>query len=665
MMSKKNLFDNPRNIVLRLLILVVLIICAYSIFTYGRIILTSDSATAVVLAESVWKNHSLFPKSWNYAQGDVWTFAGPFSFFSMILYPFMKGSDLSRVTASFLQLILSLIAVVLFYKKGLQSRGYLIAFPLATIFLYGNNFYLIYDACYGGYLFWLPVIVLLLIDLCCSEKTKVYKYIIFALVLFWHGAAGTRNVAEYILPILVTIFIMFAVINNEKNVTEIKQGALKWIGLFLLTLLSAGCGLGAYRYIAATRNINSRPGIMALPNDLADVGQGLLKTIRYIFYTFGYDGNVQMSTVEGLRSLVGIGICILVCFVVPIMQAFRLKEESNEVKILFTYTIVHNAILLACSIFFTFVTSYHLTSSIVLFVLVSANYIYNRFLENNGKLLCWVWIALFAVGCFVECACTYKHSYNWKEKLNETKRVAEVLEEHGLTKGYATFWNAYNNRMYSSFKVQISAVSIDDRLLQEYLYLNDSGDYDLDDSKSFLMFTDEEMEQDANWDVILYGYATPIEEFTIKDVYKNDWNGKSESRYNLNVFVYDEDYAQYLGNGLSDGIVSPLEMKFNYLGSKSLEKVMMNPGGLVYGPYARVENGKYLITYEGKNLSDCIPEIISEEKPDTVDYKIIEQTDTSIKVEAGFDEMCTDVQFRLENTGEDDAELYDILVEKK
>ena len=660
-MIKKKLLGEPKDMALRALLVLVMAVCAYSIFTYGRIIINSDSATVVTTVEAAWKNHSLFPKTWNYAQGEVYAYNYPLLFISLILYPLIHN-DISREMAAFLQLVLSLASVGLLYKKGLKSKGYLVAFPLATIYLYGIAFYSMYDACYGGYLFWQPIIVLFLIRFWQSKQISIKRALIFAVILGWQSIVGARAIAEYTVPIIITIIIMFTISNNDKDVSEMKPGLIKSAKICLLTIISAACGLGVYKYISITRNINAREGIMTLPDSLADVAKGISKTIEYIFRIFGYDGSVQVSTVEGMRSLIGIGICILVCFIIPIIQACHIKEESDEVKILFYYTLVHNVILIACSIFFSFVTPYHLTATVVLAILVSARYIYDRFIENNGKLFSWIWILLFTVGCIIECVGTYKLSYNWKEKLNETKRVAEVLEEHGLTKGYATFWNAYNNRMYSSLDVQISAVSIDEKLLQEYLFLNDSNDYKQEDKKTFLMFTDEELEQDADWDVILNGYISPVEEFRIENVYINNWYVKAESRYNLNVFVYDEDYAQFLGNGASDGIITPIEMNFNYMGSKSTEEVVLNPGGLVYGPYTLINKGEYTVTYEGKNLSECTPVLMSEHEQDAIDYEILEQTDTSITVSAIFDEVCDDTQFRLENIGEDDATLYDILV---
>ena len=131
---KEKDYKEVNDKILVLLLTGVIVVSLYSILTYGRIVLSSDSATSCILAQAVWEHNSLFPKTWNYAQGEVWTYTTVVSFAQLILYPVFHGSDFSRVLGSAVCLVVTFIALRLFFRNGLRNNGHLIAFPLTTIF---------------------------------------------------------------------------------------------------------------------------------------------------------------------------------------------------------------------------------------------------------------------------------------------------------------------------------------------------------------------------------------------------------------------------------------------------------------------------------------------------------------------------------------------------
>lgn len=66
----------------------------------------------------------------------------------------------------------------------------------------------------------------------------------------------------------------------------------------------------------------------------------------------------------------------------------------------------------------------------------------------------------------------------------------------GLTKGYATYWNAYNNVVFSDFDLEIGAVVIHEDCISPYYWLADDEVLTENEivDKSFLILNENEHE---------------------------------------------------------------------------------------------------------------------------------------------------------------------------
>lgn len=81
-----------------------------------------------------------------------------------------------------------------------------------------------------------------------------------------------------------------------------------------------------------------------------------------------------------------------------------------------------------------------------------------------------------------------------------------------LTKGYATYWNAYNNVIYSNFDLEIGAVRIDYNDIQPRYWLADADYFSVDKNldKSFLILIGSELE---NYHYAIQSLGEPLEIF--------------------------------------------------------------------------------------------------------------------------------------------------------
>ena len=646
------------------------IVCIYSILTYGRTVLNSDAAIANTYADAVWKYHTLFPKTWNYANGDVWSLDLLVAVFAIIIHPFVTPSDFSRELVSSIQLIVAAVTTYLFFKKVLKNDGWTIAFPLETIFIFGVSQFVLYDACYGGYMIWLPIVIYCLIGMWNDGDVKyISKHVIILAILFGtFSIRGPRNIADFVLPSVLTLIFVLYITNREKDDIDWKKwftNLFYFSGIFIIPTF---IGYKFYRYIDATRQINDiTTGGMVFPNSLSDLYKGLTKTISFYFMCFGYNKGATAISIDGLRNLVSLVLLVMICVVIPILQWVRLKEENVEVKILFYFTLFHNGIIFLSSVIFALTNHYHMTGSIVLFAIVSARYIYHYYIHNGKKLRSLCWISLFIVATLIQCIGTVKLSKDWRAVVEDRKRLANELLERGLTKGYTTFWNSYCTQMYSENKLNIAAVGVGDRLLYENRWLNDTNKYNVEDTKTFLMLTDEDMEAAEDIGLIVAVYDEPIEWFTIKDICLYD----SAKYYNgdINVYVYADDYAKHLANGCDDGIITPHEMSFNNLGQKDDDRITIDKNGYVYGPYSTMTAGEYIVEYNGVGLSHGRLDILSEKvdgaNKDQIKYEYLSQNDTNVKIRLKLKKRTEAMQFVVENVTDEPIEIDNIVIEKQ
>ena len=176
----------------------------------------------------------------------------------------------------------------------------------------------------------------------------------------------------------------------------------------------------------------------------------------------------------------------------------------------------HNAVLLMTCIFFGQVEiPRYLLTTVVLFVYTSGRYIYKYWLNTDivGKILTCGFI--FCI--LIEGANISIKSFDWQESLSQKKALGEFLVESGLEKGYATYWNAYSNEVYSNSEVKFGGINIEADGLSPFYWLVDSNTYEPEDKNTFLLLTSEE--HDTLGFNIVNTFGAPINELRYNDYY--------------------------------------------------------------------------------------------------------------------------------------------------
>ena len=233
----------------------------------------------------------------------------------------------------------------------------------------------------------------------------------------------------------------------------------------------------------------------------------------------------------------------------------------------------------------------------------------------------------------------------------------------GISKAYGSFWNIYPLQVYSNNEIISGAVNIYPRKLEKWYWLVDNSAFERVEGKSCVILSEEENEEGSSSAYVQCG--VPVDIFTIKDVYL--WRNYTHEYYktDLIVYMYDEDVADTLTDGLKDGILTVSDMDFNWIGRLNSDSIVLGNGGIIHGPYSEIAKGNYRVTIEGDSLTNCQTWIISESNPENISFSVDSLTDNVIEIELSVINYVNDLQVVLYNDTDEEAKFYQIRVESR
>lgn len=620
---------------------------AYSIMTYGQTNLNSDTATATLLARSILESRSLFPSTWNYANGEIWFLNN--SLFCLLPSSLLKDQSLARMIGSFTFVLVAILGVMLQSEKFFRAKSWLIAVPIIMVFLFGMEEFSLFQTAYTGQLLWIALGSTFLFAVYAdgSRRQRGWNLLFYGVLMTLLTMSGVRALAEQTVPALGTCFLMLCLKYADEQ-SDFRVLAKKALFLFAGILLPAVLGLIIYKWLCSWHIMNvtslSTTGFSA---SLETIWHNIGLTIIDFFSCFGYVGNVELLTVPGIRNFVSVIMCVLICLVVPVLQGRVLKKEPDEIRFFFFFTVIHNLIMILLAVFFDKNEPRYLLTSVYCFVLLSSRYIYVYWIgQKNFRQ--YVWTGLFVLATAVECLGVLAECAGWTTALAQQEALSRELESRGLTKGYATYWNAYSNEVYSDLKIRFGAVTLEENgFACMYWLVDDSAFTPAAGKETFLLLSQEE-EESLTGSVSDY-LGEPTETFSFD---------------NMIVYVFDHDIAGDLINALRDGVVLPYEMRLTKDGGTvGRERLKILPGGISFGPYGTLQEGEYLISFDGANLDEGLYEIDSLTKSNLIRWEELERTEDTILVKLSLSGLTDNVEFRIINNTEEPIELYKITAE--
>lgn len=511
------------------------VIAVYSILTHGQTVIHSDTATATLLAKSQISDGSLFPAGWNYANGDVWVLNQ-----SLVTLPFvffMENQSYARMLGSAVYVLIAVAAVAYHSKAGFQDRSWLLAIPLFLIFsCYGfkqinsSSDVTLYQAATTGHMIWNTLCCLMLFKIKTGPAKKRH-YVLFLGLMVLLAIGGIRVLVEQTLPLLLTCALLTYMDLREKE--QVNWGStLARIGrIAAVILIPVVAGLGIHKIIGASHNMNPSPqSALVYMGSVRECLDNFNVVIANLFSCFGFENGAELISLTGVRNLISIVICVVVVFVVPILQARKLKQENEYIRFFYTYCMIHNlAMLTIITLFSGKQILHYVVTSIYILLLISARYIYVYWF-NQINFRKYVWTALFVIAAAVECLTMLAASIGWTNTLASYKEFNQQLRNRGLTKGYATYWNAYKNEIYSDLQIRYGEVKVHSDALEAGRWLVDDEVYVPNDGKSFLLLSNQERQLIEEKLEVKFG--TPAEYFVLDG---------------LHVYIFDYDIAENFG----------------------------------------------------------------------------------------------------------------------
>ena len=619
-----------------------IVILIYSILTYSQTVITSDEAMQSFLARTILKSKSLFPKEWAYAMGDVWvlsthTFILPFLF--------LKNQILARVLGNLVLFLVTIFGIYYQDKKIFFKKSYVISIPLFLLFLNGSTVVrgMRVDAMYTIYMLFITLlsswIILIYKKIRNNENNRnLIKYIFyFCSLIFLISITGIRMLAYFTIPLIMTfLFKYYFEIKDKNSFKEIKKNTLVFFKLFFIILLPSLAGYSLHILIGKTHITNNVISLEFVQN-IEEIKLAFIWYIETLLMNFGINTSVKITSFYGIQNVISIFAFFIIMIGIPLLQLKKIRGETLENKLFFLFAFFHILINFVGIVFLgekQVGREVYTLTTIYMCQLISANYIMSYWVNKNN-----INRKIFIL-CFLTCSLVQMKywiglSNDWKLKLENQKYISNELLKHGLYKGYSSYWNAYNNNLYSNYKLKISALIIDENVIFPFKWLNDISYFEEEKNiKTFLLLNQEENK--AIVQKLDKKFGKPVDSFMINDFY---------------VYVFDYDIIRHIDEGLNDKRISPWEMESKGEIKFEGNKLLMSSNSTIVGSYGKIENGDYTLIIYGENLDKGTVEIFSDilTQKFEIKQKVKEISSSKVILEFSLKESLENIEFKIIN----------------
>jgi len=430
----------------------------YYIFRGQESYFHSDTATKILLVESILESGSWFPPNWIYANGDVWLGLGIFPL--IIFYALIDNIYLvySLNSLFYVSIALMTLNYLLNELDSTDIQKWLSRTIFFSAFSYYSASFLFGEIAY------LPTFILFCLLLGDAVKllingSSINGYdLLFRLIIytFFFSHNPQRFLVFYVVPFLL-VSILFAIDNSKKIRGLIQFAGLLIIPFFLSFLI--------YNFLLIPNIMNSTGAA-----NLSIVSSELLtKNItRLIPDLLTYLG-IQLNTGISVLSLKSIysSLIYFSSFFFPFYLYF------NRVGLLKQHSAVYKRnifLYLLFSIYFIILSYFYLFYSPLAINFSTIRYLYPiiwcaflllilhiRFLNQLKQLLT---VSILSITLLLGNYLFFVNSPVPKEHL-KFKDIAEFITDNKLKKGYATYWNAGSLELRGEKKFKMAGVHLE------------------------------------------------------------------------------------------------------------------------------------------------------------------------------------------------------------
>lgn len=522
---------------------------------------------------------------------------------------------------------------------------------LSSIFI---PVYFIYMRVHSGALCYTFIVFILFSDIFLNNIENVgiidkkiirIKFILFLLFIFLGSFGDFLFFIECICPIFIYIvFSLFQSIDKNKIISNVKLFLSILTSIFIAFVLDKIYfilnGSDKHSYI----NEKHFLGISGLYDNFVI----FLNHLLGLTYSSYWEHNVtNLLTYVKIINFIILIIGIILLFYILIKYFFSIRTVDN-LSVLLSLSVVFVG-------FANIFTDMNQLRYLILIPLALNGLIIRNFddiccLFKNKKAftIFFIILCLFSfIGKLNTLDCK-----NFNKQTEEMKELVIFLKEKKLFNGFSSFWRSSVFTVLSEGKVKIRHLNcIENNFYQSDWFCKDDW---YNENTNFILFDLSKNTDSFKEDEVKKYFGVP------KAIYY---------KKNYVIFVYDKNLASFIidnHNYQSKLFILPLErFYFNKNVKKNIKanKLVLSKGGIVFGPYINLANGKYLVTIYGKNLLfadfDIYSSVISIKK--SLNYKVLNIRDNKIDLLLDLKDLpknkIRDIEFRSFNNRESMVEF--------
>lgn len=568
----------------------------------------SDSAVKNLLAEEVMREGTYFPHDWNYVNGDLWVLFGQ-TFIIPLLPFFPNGFALHGVSGLISSFILLLS---LWWTSGMVIGSRWMRLFVVTII--GGGIYtlmaehLFGQVSYGNVLFLCTLTLFSgwrLLESSGRLRSLLWGGAFAAITVLTFWGNPQRAAAYDLLPMLAGVA---AWTWGRGDLLQWRAGGRRWAMsaelrrvLLVVAIMLAAAAIGTALHAYAISKVNNASGAGSARWLSFD---GFLVNLKFtllgILGTFGAipsEGTNVMS-LHGVYEATRMVATLILLVLIP-LATMRFLNGARPAARMFAGVAVSGMLLFVFLQVTTttpdmngpIVSARYMVPSLVLCVFLVAGYAEQMGVRRLTGAMGWG-VLLVLAASFLHPNHSFSRIYRGQpESIHEVQ--ARELSRHGLSYGYATFWNANVVSVLSEGHVKVRPILLQNGvpLPHRHLASNEWFRPSAWSGRTFLMLNNEER---ASLDRSLLAQLVgePINTFTIRD---------------FEVLVYPMNIAERLPGWnvarTRDGsLAAPLtvlsrhqvgEFEGTGAGSGILRAPAGPSGFLHFGPYLEVAAGNY------------------------------------------------------------------------
>ena len=462
----------------------------------------SDYADSLIWTQATAESLSVFNSDYTYACllpfGGTWVFL---PFYAMF------GMSMTTEICGMLLFLLLFSAAVLFLCRSLKwswcwsavTLTVLLGVLCSTVKLREIFFgHIIYYSL--GALFWFVGLGLLLrIESCLSESpathTKKEPWLLGAAALWFLLCATNRTqaFATFILPVLAAEVLLLPA--APKGVSPLSYERTRWIRGLLVPTIAAALGflVGSWLTIDFVAAYEDAFSTFSPSGEWLDHAHRLLPDWIALVSGHTADGGLPLASGEGLLNVIRIAVSLLLLVLPALAWFFFPKLSRGEKRLLILHWVSSALIVFAFVFGLLYNANWRLSPIVVTATVTSVMFIRFLWRQYRPRRIAACLLAAVIVFAGLGFAGTLSIDRS-PDRASHEQRLADYLEEQGLTYGYASFWNAGAVTVLTDSRVKVRSVEILDGELKPYIYNASATWYEGqgEDEQYFVLLSDSE-----------------------------------------------------------------------------------------------------------------------------------------------------------------------------